>query len=59
MGQKFVIVNTEAFSKSGLKAKKVVTEKDLPEIVQAFLSCCSDPFIVLDESSRSSLERPS
>ena len=58
MGQKFVIVNTEAFSKSGLKAKKVVTEKDLPEIVQAFLSCCSDPFIVLDESSRIKTNTP-
>ena len=58
MGQKFVIVNTEAFSKSGLKTKKVVTEKDLPEIVQAFLSCSADPFIVLDESSRIKTNTP-
>lgn len=58
MGQKFVIVNTEAFSKAGLKTQKVVTEKDLPQIVQTFLSCCPDPFIVLDESSRIKTNTP-
>ena len=58
MEQKFVIVNTEAFSKSGLKSQKVVTEKDLPQIVQTFLSACPDPFIVLDESSRIKTNTP-
>ena len=58
MGQKFVIINTEAFSKSGLKTKKFVTEQDLPEIVQRFLSACPDPFIVLDESSRIKTNMP-
>jgi hypothetical protein len=58
MGQKFVIVNTEAFSKSGLKAQKQVTEQDLPLLVQSFLSACPDPFIVLDESSRIKTNTP-
>ena len=58
MGQKFVIVNTEAFSKSGLKSVKTVSDKDLPELVQTFLSCCPDPFIVLDESSRIKTNAP-
>jgi hypothetical protein len=58
MGQKFVIVNTEAFSASGLKAQKRITEEDLPQIVQAFLSACPDPFIVLDESSRIKTNMP-
>ena len=58
MGQKFVIVNTEAFSTSGLKSQKQITEKDLPQIVQAFLSACPDPFIVLDESSRIKTNMP-
>ena len=58
MGQKFVIVNTEAFSKAGLKTQKVVTEEDLPQVVQTFLSCCPDPFIVLDESSRIKTNTP-
>ena len=58
MEQKFVIVNTEAFSKSGLKSQKVVTEQDLPQIVQTFLSACPDPFIVLDESSRIKTNTP-
>ena len=58
MGQKFVIVNTEAFSKSGLKSKDFVETTDLPEIVQAFLRTCPDPFIVLDESSRIKTNTP-
>lgn len=58
MGQKFVIINTEAFSKSGLKAQKQVTEQDLPLLVQSFLSACPDPFIVLDESSRIKTNTP-
>lgn len=58
MGQKFVIVNTEAFSAPGLKAQKTVSEKDLPQIVQTFLSACPDPFIVLDESSRIKTNTP-
>lgn len=58
MGQKFVIINTEAFSQSGLKAKKQVTEQDLPLLVQSFLSACPDPFIVLDESSRIKTNTP-
>ena len=58
MGQKFVIVNTEAFLKSGLKAKKFVSTEDLPEVVQAFLRACPDPFIVLDESSRIKTNTP-
>ncbi len=58
MGQKFVIINTEAFSKSGLKAQKQVTEKDLPLLVQSFLAACPDPFIVLDESSRIKTNTP-
>jgi hypothetical protein len=45
-------VNTEAFSPSGLKGKKELTTADLPEVVRVFLSCVSDPFIVLDESSK-------
>ena len=64
MGQKFLIVNTEAFSQAGLAAKvskevkekkrraDIMLERDLPQAVQTFLSCCPDPFIVLDESSR-------
>lgn len=58
MGQKFVIVNTEAFSKSGLKAKDFVEFEDLPQIVQSFLRCCPDPFIVLDECSRIKTNTP-
>lgn len=58
MRQKFVIVNTEAFSKSGLKSQKIVTEEDLPQVVQTFLSACPDPFIVLDESSRIKTNTP-
>ena len=58
MGQKFVIINTEAFSKSGLKSQKTVSEQDLPLIVQSFLSACPDPFIVLDESSRIKTNTP-
>ena len=58
MGQKFVIVNTEAFSKTGLKTKDFVDFGDLPEIVQVFLQQCPDPFIVLDESSRIKTNTP-
>ena len=58
MGQKFVIVNTEAFSKTGLKTKDFVTTEDLPEVVKIFLHCCPDPFIVLDESSRIKTNTP-
>ena len=58
MGQKFVIINTEAFSKSGLKKQKEITEQDLPLLVQSFLSACPDPFIVLDESSRIKTNTP-
>ena len=58
MGQKFVIINTEAFSKSGLKKQKQVTEEDLPLLVQSFLAACPDPFIVLDESSRIKTNTP-
>ena len=55
--QKFVIVNTEAFSPQGLKSKLAAekrnpTVNDLPQVVRVFLSCVSDPFIVLDESSK-------
>jgi len=50
--QRFLIVNTEAFSPSGLKGKKELSENDLPKVIQTFLSCVTDPFIVLDESSK-------
>lgn len=52
MGQKFLIINTESFSPTGVGAKKVLTDEDLPEIVRRFLSVNPDPFIVLDESSK-------
>ena len=58
MGQKFVIVNTEAFSKSGLKTKDFVEFNDLPEVVKLFIFCCPDPFIILDESSRIKTNTP-
>lgn len=58
MGQKFVIVNTEAFSKSGLKSQRTVSTDDLPQVVKTFLSACPDPFIVLDESSRIKTNTP-
>ena len=57
MKQKFLIINTEAFSPQGLKTelnknKREPTVNDLPQAVRIFLSCISDPFIVLDESSK-------
>ena len=60
MEQKFVIVNTEAFSKQGMKSMKQadLSVRDLPQVVQTFLSCVPDPFIVLDESSRIKTNTP-
>jgi len=52
MGQKFLIVNTEAFSPSGIKGNKTTGLGMLPEIVRRFLKANPDPFIVLDESSK-------
>jgi hypothetical protein len=58
MGQKFVIINTEAFSTTGLKKQKCVTFEDLPQLVKTFINACPDPFIVLDESSRIKTNTP-
>lgn len=52
MRQKFIIINTESFSPSGVGSKKVLSDDDLPEIVKQFLANVKDPFIVLDESSK-------
>lgn len=63
MRQKFLIVNTEAFSPQGLKSRLAKEQRsprvdDLPEAVRVFLSCVSDPFIVLDESSKIKTTNP-
>lgn len=50
--QKFLIINTEAFSPEGRKGMKDVSLEDLPEIVLRFIAETRDPFIVLDESSK-------
>lgn len=58
MGQKFLIVNTEAFSPTGLGKQKNITAEDLPPIVKTFLSACPEPLIILDESSKIKTNQP-
>jgi len=55
---KFLIINTEAFSPTGVKERKTVTFNDLPWVVRKFLSVFKHPFIVLDESSKIKTNTP-
>jgi hypothetical protein len=55
---KWLVINTEAFSRKGLKQKKSVSFDDLPWVVRKFLSVFPQSFIVLDECSKIKTNTP-
>jgi hypothetical protein len=55
---KWLILNTEAFSPSGLKQKKSLSSNDLPWVVQKFFSAYRGVFTILDESSKIKTNTP-
>lgn len=65
---KWLIINTEAFSKAGIKVgknasgektgKKEVDLSDLPKVLLLFLKKYRSPYIVLDESSKVKVNTP-
>ena len=54
--QKFLVINTEAFSVRGLKRK--IGFDDLPPAVKKFTSAFSSPFVILDESTKIKTNTP-
>ena len=55
---KWLVINLESFSPTGLRKKKEVSLSDLPWAVRKFLSVFPQPFIVLDECSKIKTNTP-
>jgi len=58
MIQHWLIINTEAFSSSGIKGQKEIDFSFLPRILLLFLKVFHYPFIILDESSKIKVNTP-